>query len=248
MAGSAPLRRALGEVCAALGAGCPGLAEELERLGIEEFVEAGPVTLGGHRLLGKGWTSIVFLARSRRWGVVAVKALRPGSRRRSMLAEAVAWLAASLAGAAPRLYAVSPRALVYRPVLGPSLGLYVPGGRAEALLVLRRLLYKAYMLDTIGLRHNELARPENQVVIDTEKGAEPYIIDYDAATWSGPGNLTQLLGGLPRTPLGRLCSVTPGEEELRAQLRVYKQHGPSPRTYHEITRLLTEACLQGVAP
>ena len=244
MAGSEPLRRALGEVCGALGARCDRLAEELESLGIEAYLEAGSLELGGHRLLGKGWASIVFLARSKRWGIVAVKALRPGSRRRSMLPEAAAWLAASLAGAAPRLHAASLHALIYEPVKGPALGDYVPRGRAEALLVLRRLLYKAYMLDTIGLRHNELARPEGQVLVDAEE-AEPYIIDYDSATWSGPGNLTQLIGGLPRTPLGRQCRIHPGSEALRGPLRRYKQSGPDPAAYHEIARLVTEACLQG---
>ncbi len=244
MAGEAPLRRALSEVCVALGARCDRLAEELESLGIEAYLEAGPLELGGHRLLGKGWTSIVFLARSRRWGTVAVKALRPGSRRRSMLPEAAAWLAASLAGAAPRLHAATPHALVYEPVKGPALGDYEPGGRVEAVLVLRRLLYKAYMLDVIGLRHNELARPEGQVLVVKEE-AEPYIIDYDSATWSGPGNLTQLIGGLPRTPLGRRCRIAPGTEPLRGLLRRYKQRGPDPQAYHEIARAVTESCLQG---
>ena len=218
---------------------CERLLAELRRLGLTP-ISYGSVELGGLRILGRGWAGNVFLAESREHGVVAVKALRPGSRRRSMAWEAAAWMAAAAAGAAPRLVAWSPLLIVYRPVLGPLLSEYWEQGMG--LLVLDQLLVKAFALDTVGLSHNELARPGGQVVVDCcSRVREPYIIDYDSATVppSGASNLTQLLGGLPRVPLYKGCRLLPAS--LRRLLAEYKRE-PGPRVFQEIRVRVAAHC------
>ena len=212
---------------------CGRLLAELRRLRLTpvSYGDVEPVA-GGPRILGRGWTGNVFLALSEEHGLVAVKALRPGSRRRSMLWEAAAWAVAAAAGAAPRLLEWSRLLIVYRPVLGPMLAEYREN--SMWLVVLDQLLVKVFALDTVGLSHNELARPGGQVVIDCCSSVrEPYIVDYDSATLppSGASNLTQLLGGLPRAPLYSRCRALPAR--LRGLLASYKR-APGPETFREI--------------
>ena len=159
--------------------------------------------------------------------------------------EAVAWAAAAAVGAAPRLIAWSPMIIVYQPVLGPMLSEYRE--RGMRLLVLDQLLVKAFVLDVIGLSHNELARPGGQVVVDCcSHVREPYIVDYDSATLppSGASNLTQLLGGLPRVPLYSDCRQLPAR--LRGPLAEYKRR-PGPRVFQEIREPVAGHCLAKLA-
>jgi len=176
---------------------CAKAIARLKDAGIECYVPFGGTGSGRYRILGRGWSSNVFLAR---WGrrLVAVKLLRPDSRRKSMLWEGVVWSIASLYSIAPRLHVLDRYFLVVDWVQGPKLGNYVPKTRLEAMFVVRRLLLKAYLLDKLRIRHGELARPGGQVLLDTAvQPPEPYIIDYDSATVNkNPGNFTQLFGGL----------------------------------------------------
>ncbi|KSW11755.1 hypothetical protein CF15_02795 [Pyrodictium occultum] len=203
---------------------CRELLEELEEAGVTHYVNAGRIRLpGGYQLLGRGWAGNVFLA-IWRGRVAAVKALHPQSRRSTILWEAAAWAAAAWLGAAPRLYTAGRLYLVADAVLGPRLDEVNEIGCGAARHLIRRLIWKAYRLDRLGLRHGELARPGGQVLID-EKSLEPYIVDYDSSTLSRkPGNLTQLLAGLRRLSLTRRCTRLSGSgEELREALRSYKQ-------------------------
>ncbi len=224
---------------------CRLLVKELETLGARSLVSYGPLKRQGVRLLGSGWTGNVFLVETDSNQLLAVKALKPGSRRASMLAEAAAWAAAAALGATPRMVYASRLLIAYEPALGPMLRDYMPGSRAEAALVARRLVEKAYALDAAGLRHNELARPEGQVVLDTRSPPEPYIVDYDSATWGKGGrNLPQLIGGLHRTPLGRLCRAREVAEEARTLLKAYKRRPRALEASH-VAGMLEEGCLRG---
>lgn len=222
---------------------CSKLAREAQRAGILCIYDAGPIEVKGLHILGKGWAGFVAAALHRR-GPVTVKFLKPGGRRVSLLAEAAAYLAAGVVGVAPRLYAATRRVLVMQLVDGPSLSRYEPRSLTEALRVLTRLLYKAYMLDMIGLRHNELARPGGQVLIARTRD-EPFIIDYESATWSTgrtAANLTQLLGGLPRTPLGRRCGIENSLKRIRTYLRLYKR-GDTGKAYINLQRSVAIGCV-----
>ncbi|HIQ24252.1 MAG TPA: hypothetical protein EYH50_04305 [Pyrodictium delaneyi] len=213
---------------------CRRLLSELEKAGVTHYVNYGKVELpGGYRLLGRGWAGNVFLALWRD-SVVAVKALHPRSRRSSMLWEAAAWAVAAWAGVAPRLHMSHRLFILVDPVHGPQLADMEPAACIEAKHLLRRLLWKAYRLDRLGIRHGELARPGGQVLVDPVR-QEPYIVDYDSSTvHQNPGNLTQLVGGLARLEWARRCTkIGAADAKLRATLRAYK-HGPSLRVFDAI--------------
>jgi putative serine/threonine protein kinase len=216
-------------VCKHLGAkpgSCNDAIREAEEAGINCILDIGRLSLGGVKLLGKGWAGFVVAALLGNHPV-ALKVLNPAGRRVSLLGESVAALAAGLVGAAKKVLYPGVRILAYELAIGPLLGEYQPPSTSQAYMVLEHLLDKAYRLDAIGLRHNELARPEKQVIIDTCSGElEPYILDYESATWIGrASNLPQIVGGLPRTPLGRKCGIPLllREKDLRSILRRYKQ-------------------------
>ncbi|NPA05431.1 MAG: hypothetical protein GXO09_04995 [Crenarchaeota archaeon] len=203
---------------------CRRVIAELAELGVECYLDYGRCTVGRLHMIGRGWAANVFLARMD-GRPVAVKALRPDSRRRSVVWEAAAWTAAWWAGAAPEPYAWGLRVLVVEPVLGPRIEEYRAGRIRDLLYLLSRLLWKAYMLDRVGLLHGELARPHDHVLLrGGECMPEPFIVDYESSTLrrSGRSNLTQLVGGLRR--LRGILGWLPGEgwEELRRILRRYR--------------------------
>ncbi len=199
---------------------CDRLLEELEEAGVEYYVALGSYRKPGLPLLGSGWAGNVFAAVWR--GVlVAVKALRPDSRRRSMLRECLLSSLAAAYGIAPRVYACTLHSIIYRLVRGPTLSRYKPGSRWEARLVLRRLLYKAYLLDRLGVDHGELVRPGGQVLVED---SEPWIVDFDSASARRkPRNLTSLAAGVSRLPWARSMVMPSNEPRVREALRRYRR-------------------------
>ncbi len=175
------------------------------------------------RILGKGWSSIVFLAHSTRYGRVAVKARRVDSRRKSLLREGFFAKIASLYRVAPRLYYVDEDFIVTEPVIGPTISTALEDTSSCHLLV-RRILWKAYILDRIGISHNELARPHGHILLDER--LEPYIIDYESASLkTRPHNVPQLVAGLSR--LAPCINIT-DSERIRMVVREYKRKPAIP--------------------
>ncbi|HIP65796.1 MAG TPA: hypothetical protein EYH08_04670 [Pyrodictium sp.] len=204
---------------------CVEAIARLKDVGLECYVSFGATASGRYRVLGRGWSSNVFLAL---WGqrLVAVKLLRPDSRRKSMLWEGVVWSVASSYSIAPRLHILDRYFLVVDWVRGPRLRDYAPKTRLEAIFVVRRLLLKAYLLDKLKIRHGELARPGGQVLVDSSVyPPEPYIVDYDTATVSKhPGNFTQLLGGLfTISSISTILRLREKLHHLRDILKNYKR-------------------------
>lgn len=218
-----PIERARDAICYPdpMSETCDKLVGALLRSGIIYFVNKGPITINKYKVLGKGWASIVFLARIGD-KEVAVKALRPGSRRHTLLHEAAILLVASRLNISPRPYHYDHLfiAMQYLDSI-PLIDYAEQANPLELRYMLRRLLTKAYLLDLIGISHNELARPHNQVLV--EKGTnEPYIIDFEAATIStNPSNLTQLVGGILRIKKVRE-TIGIDVSETRELLRGYK--------------------------
>ena len=199
---------------------CSRILEELEALGVEAYVPVGERRLpGGLRLLGRGWAGNVFAA-IWRGELVAVKVTAPDSRRPTILRECLLATLASAAGVAPRVYACSLHAMIMRLVRGPRLSAYQPRARWEAYLVVRRLLYKAYLLDRLGVDHGELTRPGGQVLLEDN---EPYIIDYDSASAARrPRNVTRLAAGLSRIEWVRSIARPSSDPAVREALRRYR--------------------------
>ncbi len=198
---------------------CDELIEELEEMGVEAYVPMGGYRVGGFKLLGSGWAGNVFAAIWR--GVlVAVKALRPDSRRQSMLRECLMASLAAAPGVAPRVYRCGRRAMIYRLVRGTRLSEY-HGEPWRLRLVARRLLYKAYLLDITGVDHGELSRPGGQVLVEND---DPYIIDYDSASVKRrPRNVTSVAAGISRLEAFQGVIRPSSDPEVRRALQLYKQ-------------------------
>ncbi|MET1127930.1 MAG: hypothetical protein ABWW70_01245 [Thermoproteota archaeon] len=204
---------------------CAQILASIKRLGVKKYLPCGSTRVGDLRVLGRGWAGVVFAGLTEEGEIVAVKALHTRSRRKSALREAVLWYAAGVANVAPNVLAISDKAFSYKLIDGVPLLSYEPRGCRELRFLVAKLLWKAHILDKIWIRHNELARPHKQVIV--ERGtAEPYIIDYDSATISEcPSNITQLLGGLFSLRQVRECinHLHPAENpDVRELLRRYK--------------------------
>jgi putative serine/threonine protein kinase len=222
---------------------CSKLIDSLKKASVMEFVDYGNALVAGLRILGRGWSSNVFLAVTLDGSIVAVKALRPDSRRKSLLWEGSVWSVASMAGVAPRLQAADRYFVVYTPVLGPVIGEYMPKNSLEWEYVLRLIIDKTYVLDVLGIAHNELARPEQHILLDScSKGLpEPFIIDYESSTLSAkPRNVSQVIGGLHRVKAFTGCMV---DNYLRNMLREYRST-LSPRLLAEIREYVVMKCVR----
>ena len=231
------LREARGAICYPRPSSerCKRVLEELEALGIDGYAPIGSFRKPGLPLLGSGWAGNVFAATAGGM-LVAVKVLRPDSRRVTMLREC---LLASIAGAygiGPRVYKCSLHAIVYELLPGPRLSAYRPASRLEARLVIKRLVYKAYLLDKLGIDHGELVRPGGQVLLGCDH--DPYIIDYDSASATRkPRNVTSLAAGPQRLPWARQLVRPSSDPALREALRRYRLH-PSLENLEAVLSLL----------
>jgi len=203
-------------------------AAALRALGVTAVSLEGPVILGGARVLGKGYSSVVLAARWRRRGV-ALKVRRTDSPRRTMLAEARLLALANAAGAGPRLLARSRNALVMERAAGAPIGgwLASPAARRAGAVraVVRRTLESCRALDRAGIDHGELSSPSRHVIVGD--GHEITIVDFESASASRrASNVTSaaqalLIGASLSAPVRRACGL-PGREDAVVLLRAYK--------------------------
>jgi len=203
-------------------------AAALRALGVTGVSLEGPVVLGGARVLGKGYASVVLAARWRRRDV-ALKVRRTDSPRRTMLAEARLLALANAAGAGPRLLARSRNALVMERAAGVTIGEWLssPAARGARAVraVVRRTLESCRALDIAGIDHGELSSPSRHVMVGGGHGIT--IVDFESASTSRRvSNVTSaaqalLVGASLSGPVRRACSL-PGRGEAVDLLRAYK--------------------------
>jgi len=203
---------------------------ELGLLGIHTLCFGGGSEVYGKRIVGKGTTALVvkgFL----RDEPVAVKIRRIDANRFSLLHEAKILEKIKGTNIGPELLASSRNFLVWRFIEGLDFADWLQGinSREELQETFHRILYKLYLLDTIGIAHNELSRPFNHVIIDPRK-REPYIIDFESASVSSRrSNLAQFMGyflgewsHLPEKLSKNLMLDSSKIQKIRFLLRVYK--------------------------
>lgn len=203
-------------------------AAALRALGVTAVSLEGPVVLGGARVLGKGYSSVVLAARWRRRSV-ALKVRRTDSPRRTMMAEARLLALANAAGAGPRLLARSRNALVMERAAGVAIGEWLASPearRASAVrAVVRRTLESCRALDRAGIDHGELSSPSRHVIVGA--GDCVTIVDFESASTSRrASNVTSaaqalLIGASLSAPARRACGLS-GSAGAIALLRAYK--------------------------
>ena len=169
------------------------VVEQLRDIGAEP-VEGGGLFFNGVRIVGKGQNSVVIMCRVS--GVLAACKVRRGdSTKRDVLREAAMLARANSVGVGPRLITFTRDVLVYEFVDGVPLAEWWRGaGREDRLRVAMELVRQALALDSVGVRHNQLVRGGDHVLV---AGGRPVIIDFEAAT-EGRGNLGQVVALLAK--------------------------------------------------
>ena len=163
------------------------VVRQLWLLGVEP-VEGGSLLFNGVRLVGKGQNSVVIMCRA--GGVLASCKVRRGDASKGdLLREAEMLARANSVGVGPRLLAYTRDVIVYEYVEGVPIDEWWRGAPRDArLAVARELVRQALLLDSVWVRHNQLVRGREHVLV---AGGRPVIIDFEAAT-EGRGNLGQV--------------------------------------------------------
>ena len=169
----------------------------LMELGVTHIILGGPVDIGrGVRVLGKGFSSIVLKALWRGKEVL-LKIRRLDSRRDTLEHEAQNLALANRVGVGPTLYTYTRDFIVREYVNGITFNEWVNVENCIERVkhVVKEVILQCYKLDSIGLDHGELSRPQKHIIINTEN--EPpkvYIIDFESASKNRkPHNVTSFL-------------------------------------------------------
>jgi putative serine/threonine protein kinase len=108
--------------------------------------------------------------------------------------------------------------------------------------VLKDLLWQCRRLDSIGLAHNELSRPQDHIVIS---GGKAFIIDFESASLnSRVSNVAQLLNalimgrGFVQDRIRSVTGISINFYELRETIRRYKSTR-SDADFIQLLRLLS---------
>ena len=217
------------------------ILSELLRLGVVEVLSDGAVEFMGFRLLGKGQNSFVFKCRVD-GEYYACKIRRFDSSRPNLINEGNYLRLANSVNVGPRLIGYASDVLIMELINGVPIQKYViTSSPTELKAVLKDLLWQCRRLDSIGLAHNELSRPQDHVIIS---GGKAFIIDFESASLnSRVSNVTQILNALV---LGRgfiqdrvraVIGVSLNFDELRSAIRRYK-NTRSDDDFTQIMRLL----------
>jgi len=187
-----------------------------------ELLPGGTLLHNGVYVVGKGTNSVVFLCRPKVGNLQLACKIRRGDATRPSLALEGQYLhLANTVGVGPRLYVYSKDVLAYRFVNGVDINtwwkLATPEKRRS---LVQDLLTQAFLLDEIGLSHNELARLKDHVLVEEDK---PIIIDFESASLGKSHNVTQVANGLSH------LGLKPPLEALRR----YKA-APSKDTFTEV--------------
>lgn len=181
---------------------------QIEELQLDILV-GGSVIINGFYVVGKGTNSVVYRCKPRLGDFdLACKIRRSDSTRPSLAPEGQMFHIANSVGVGPRLYTYSRDVIAYRYVDGVPLGRWWGStGVEQRRSLVEDLLNQAFKLDTAGVSHNELSRPEKHVIVESGR---PVIIDFESATLGGGRNVTQVASGLMRLglkpPVGALRS------------------------------------------
>ncbi len=174
------------------------IISELEELNVKTVIEEGELLLHtGVKVLGKGQNSVV-VACIYNDKLCACKILRPDASRTSLIHEAKMLQIANSVYVGPKMYSYSQHIIIMQLIRGIRIEKYIQeiSDRVKIKKIIIDLIEQAYRLDEVGLEHDELARPEEHIIIEDDT---PYIIDFESAKYRGRRtfrNLTQILNAL----------------------------------------------------
>jgi len=160
-----------------------------------ELLPGGALLHNGVYVVGKGTNSVVFRCKPRVGNLQLACKIRRGDSTRSSLALEGQYLhLANTVGVGPRLYTYSKDVLAYRFINGVDIATWWKSATPEKRRSLvQDLLTQTFLLDEIGLSHNELARLRDHVLVEEDK---PVIMDFESASLGKSRNVTQVANGL----------------------------------------------------
>ncbi len=183
---------------------CSVLEQRLNNLisdGFTYLLETG-WSFHGLRLVGKGYSGVVVLAKHPRHGLGALKLRRLDSRRDSLRHEALMMKQACETGLAPRLF-IEHDDYIFREYFPPwdctpfddfVENSVLRGDLPVLTSMLRTLLEKLNILDRIRIDHGELNRPGDHILVC---GNRLVLIDWESARRSNtPRNVTSVFSHL----------------------------------------------------
>ncbi len=226
---------------------CPGsyvdsILGQLSKLGVEAILSNGAIEFMGIKLLGKGQNGLVFKCLVGN-DYYACKIRRFDSPRPNLLGEGIYLGLANSVGVGPRLINYSSDVLIMELVDGvPMQRFVITASPTELRAVLKELLWQCRRLDSIGLAHNELSRPQDHVIIS---GGRVFIIDFESASLGGKAsNVAQVLNalimgrGFVQDRVKSVMGVGIDLGMLRSAIRRYKSTR-SDEDFMKILRLLS---------
>jgi putative serine/threonine protein kinase len=200
--------------------------DQLRSLGVEYILSEGGSSIGGVRVLGKGYRSIVVLVETSR-GLAAAKIRRVDSTRGGLIHEAMMLKLANTVSVGPRLYGFTDDVILMEYIHGSNILDWISNeDDADRIRYAARILLgQAYRLDRVGLDHGELSRAERHIIV--KPTGEPVIIDFESASiHRRPRNLTSIVQYIAfRIPYitGRRV-VEADRDVILESLRMYKRY------------------------
>jgi putative serine/threonine protein kinase len=200
--------------------------DQLRSLGVEYILSEGDSSIGGVRVLGKGYRSIVVLVETSR-GLAAAKIRRVDSTREGLIHEAMMLKLANTVSVGPRLYGFTDDVILMEYIPGSNILDWISSeDDADRIRYAARILLgQAYRLDRVGLDHGELSRAERHIIVKPR--GEPVIIDFESASiHRRPRNLTSIVQYIAfRIPYitGRRV-VEADRDVILENLRMYKRY------------------------
>lgn len=211
----------------------------LRRFGVEYIVNYGNYRIYGYNILGKGFSAIVVLCIHN--GIPRIlKIRRLDSRRKSLEAEAIFLEYLEPFDLSPKIYSWSRDLIITEYIDGIPLPVFIEKNLnkiGHVRQVLRKLLIKGFILDSLGIDHGELNRPGSHVIV---KDNDIVFLDFESASASRRvRNLTSLASYLflrSRFKEEVLCREYK-REDIIFKLKLYK-NGISVNNLRNILELI----------
>jgi len=214
--------------------------QQLQQLGVECLLAAGPARLDGLPVLGVGYCGLV-MAGIWRGREVAIKLRRSSCQQANLNEEARILRQANLLHIGPQLYSQKDDLLVMERLQGQPLASWLQhlseSDAPELTRVLQRLLCQGFDLDQAGIDHGALRCAAEHAFIEGERLT---IIDFShSSTSRRPNNVTSLVSGLLwgtrlSQDVRRVLSL-PKPEVLLPWLQQYKRQ-PEPCHFQALLR------------